>query len=75
MNEENIVEIWSLFKEYLDKKQTPVVAEKFIDLLAEHGVGDEVFKECLSFDSDINLDNAIRYYLDTEDETDSEWDV
>lgn len=76
MNEENIVEIWSLFKEYLDKKQTPVVAEKFIDLLAEHGVGDEVFKECLSFDSDVYLDAAIRYYFDVEDEdeTDSEWD-
>lgn len=76
MNEENIVEIWSLFKEYLEKKQVAVVAEKFVDLLAEYGVSDETFKECLSLETDVYLDAAIRYYFDVEDEdeTDSEWD-
>ena len=35
MNEEHIGEFWSLFKEYIDKKQVDILAEKFIDLLAK----------------------------------------
>ena len=64
MNEEQIVDIWSLFKEYLDKKQSDIVAEKYIDLLADYGVSDEVLKE--SIGSDSLLDEAIGYYLDTD---------
>ena len=31
MTEEEIVDIWNLFKEYIDKKQIEVVAEKYVD--------------------------------------------
>jgi len=75
MNEENIVDIWSLFKEYIDKKQVEVVAEKFVDLLADYGISDETFKESLGSDS--VLDDAIYYYLDidsNEVEEDEDWD-
>lgn len=62
MNEEQIVEIWSLFKEYLDKKQIDIIAEKYVDLLADYGISDEVFKDSLGTDS--VLDEAIGYYLE-----------
>ena len=62
MNEEQIIDIWTLFKEYIDKKQIDIVVEKFVDLLADYGVNDETLKESLGHDSD--LDKAILYYLD-----------
>ena len=78
MNEEQIVELWSLFKEYLDKKQIDIVAEKFIDLLADYGISDEVLKEVIG--TDLILDQAISYYLEidaedfADDDYDNEWE-
>jgi len=75
LSEDQITDVWTLFKEYLDKKQIEVVAEKFIDLLADYGVNDQVFEECLG--SDFDLDNAIKYYLEADycdDDNDDEWD-
>ena len=78
MNEEQIADVWMMFKEYVDKKQVDVVAEKFVDLLADYGISDETFKELLGTDSD--LDHAIGYYLevDTDKEDwygeEDEWD-
>jgi hypothetical protein len=71
MNEEQIADIWVLFREYVDKKQIDLVAEKFIDLLADYGVDDPVFKDCLGIDS--TLDSAITYYLDL-DNIDNDYD-
>jgi len=62
-----LVEIWQLFKEYVDRKQSmDVVAEKFVDLMADYGVDDEEFQNALGADDD--LDQAIQYYLDAESE-------
>lgn len=74
MNEEHISDIWTMFKEYVDKKQIELVAEKYVDLLADYGVSDETFKEVIGTDS--NLDEAIGYYLDLDDvdNDDDEWD-
>jgi hypothetical protein len=74
MNEEHISDIWTMFKEYVDKKQIELVAEKYVDLLADYGVSDETFKEVIGTDS--NLDEAIGYYLelDNEYEDDEDWD-
>ena len=73
MNEEHISDIWTMFKEYVDKKQIELVAEKFVDLLADYGVSDETFKEVLGTDS--SLDEAIGYYLDLDNDDDEEdWD-
>ena len=76
MNEEQIADVWALFKGYCDKKQIDVVAEKYVDMLADYGVSDESFKEILGTDSE--LDTAIGYYLEIDadafiDEED-EWD-
>ena len=50
MSEDQIADIWTMFKEYLDKKQIDVIAEKFVDLLADYGVDDQVFKEAIGHD-------------------------
>ena len=77
MNEEQIADVWSLFKEYLDKKQIDLVAEKYVDLLADYGTDDITFKDCLGVDA--SLDNAIGYFLEIDaedyvDDEDNEWD-
>lgn len=62
LNEEQIADIWNTFKEYIDKKQLDVVAERFVDLLADYGVSDQVFEAAIGIDND--LDDAINYYLE-----------
>jgi hypothetical protein len=66
MNEEQIQEVWTLFKEYLDKKHVETAAERYVDLLADYGIDDHVLIE--SMGSCTTLDNAIKYYLDDEEE-------
>ena len=77
MNEEQIADIWSLFKEYLDKKQIELVAEKYVDLLADYGIDDITLKDCIGVDA--SLDNAIGYFLEIDaedyaDDEDNEWE-
>jgi len=62
-----LVEIWQFFREYMDRKQSmDVVAEKFVDLMADYGVEDEEFQNALGADDD--LDRAIQFYLDVDDQ-------
>jgi hypothetical protein len=75
MDSSQIVDIWMVFKDSIDKKHIEIVAEKFVDVLADYGVSDHTFQQCL--DVDDNLDQAIEYYLDSDvdDEDDyDEWD-
>jgi hypothetical protein len=65
MTEEHIADLWNLFKEYLDKKNIDLAAERYIDLLADYGVDDVTLTSVLGTDK--NLDAAINYYLDIED--------
>lgn len=65
LNEDHIVDIWTGLKEFFDKKQIETVASKYVDILADNGVQDHVFKSAIGGDED--LDAAIEYYLD-------EWD-
>jgi hypothetical protein len=62
MNDENASEVWMLFKQYTDKKQLFLAAEKYIDLLADQGVSDIVLQDAMGMDA--VLDDAIVYYLD-----------
>jgi hypothetical protein len=66
MDETQIVDIWTMFKEYLDKKHVEMAAERFVDLMADFGTDDESFIASLGHDS--NLDTAINYYLDLDGE-------
>ena len=75
MDESQIVDIWTLFKEYMDKKNLDVAAERFVDLLADYGVDDHTLTQVLG--SDNTLDNAINYFLDIDAENyeeDDPWD-
>ena len=74
MDEDQIADIWNLFKNYLDKKQPELVAEKFVDLLVDYGVADLTLKSSLG--NDKLLDAAIQYYLedDSDDDYEEEWD-
>jgi len=72
MNENQIADIWMLFKEYVDKKNLESVAERYIDLLADHGIPDKVMESATGVDDD--LDNAIEYYLDQEDDDEEDYD-
>lgn len=76
MNENQIADIWMLFKEYVDKKALDALAERYVDLLADHGTSDKIVAASAGFDE--TLDAAIEYYLDqdTEAEVDEEdnWD-
>jgi len=66
MNEDQIADVWMMFKEYLDKKHIEMAAERFVDLLADYGISDETFQELLG--TDAQLDSAINYYLELDDE-------
>jgi hypothetical protein len=66
LNETQIGDIWLLFADYIEKKQLELVAERYVDLLADHGVSDKVLQSATGVDE--TLDSAIEYYLDEGDE-------
>jgi hypothetical protein len=66
LNETQIGDIWLLFADYIDKKVVDSVAERYVDLLADHGVTDRVMQAATGVDS--VLDAAIEYYMDEESE-------
>ena len=75
MDESQIVDIWTLFKEYLDKKNQDIAAERFVDMLADYGVDDHTLTQVLGSDS--TLDGAINYFLDIDEdnyEDDDPWE-
>jgi hypothetical protein len=65
LNETQIGDVWLLFVDFIDKKNHESVAERYVDLLADFGVGDRVLQAATGVDS--TLDAAIDYYLDEED--------
>jgi hypothetical protein len=71
LNETQIGDVWLLFADYIDKKQIDVVAERYVELLVDHGVTDRTLQNASGVDS--TLDNAIDYYL--EDDEDDEDDI
>tara|TARA_B110000977_G_C10716552_1_gene353462 strand:- start:215 stop:451 length:237 start_codon:yes stop_codon:yes gene_type:complete len=77
MDETQIVDVWTVFKEYLDKKHIHTAAERYVDLLCDIGVKEETLHEVIGSDSE--LDDAICYYLDMDkddqdEDTDDEYE-
>jgi hypothetical protein len=72
MNENQIADIWMLFKEYLDKKVMSDVAERYIELLSDHHISDKQLEMTIGFDD--TLDDAIQYYLGSENEIDPDFE-
>jgi len=73
LNETQIGDVWLTFIEYIDKKQQEVVAERYIDLLADFGASDRVLQAATGVD-DI-LDQAISYYLNEDEDAEPEDDI
>lgn len=71
LNDTQIADIWLVFADYLDKKQIEIVAERYVDLLADYGVSDKTLQNAQGVDS--VLDNAIDYYLDEDNEEDEDY--
>ena len=70
-----IVDVWTTFKDSIDKKQIDIVAESFVDTCADYGAQDSDFREAIG--SCDHLDSAINYYLDideVDDAEDDDWD-
>jgi hypothetical protein len=74
MDESQVIDVWNMFKEYVDKKHIEIAAERYIDLCADYGVTDQMLIAALGNCS--YLDYAINYYLDidSEDILDEEMD-
>lgn len=76
MDENQVVDIWMVFKESIDKKAVETVAERYIDMCADFGTSDETFNNSLG--ACPILDDAITYYLDdddyVEDDDYDDWD-
>lgn len=70
LNETHIGEIWALFADYIDKKQIDDVAERYVQLLVEHGVSDRKLHNAAGVDA--ALDHAISSHI--EDDHDDEYD-
>jgi hypothetical protein len=75
MNDEQIVELWTMLENYIDKKHLEICVERYLDMIVDFGADDETVKNCLGHST--ALDNAINYYFDI-DELDSydddDWD-
>jgi hypothetical protein len=67
-----IVEVWDLIREYSDKKQYSVIAEKYVNVLGEHGASDKDLENALGHDED--LDAAIKELLEIDADSDDDYD-
>ena len=75
MNEEIAADLWNLFKECLDKKHVEMAAERYVDMLADYGMAEVQLQSMMG--NSKRLDTAIQYYLELDQDEDSdedEWD-
>jgi hypothetical protein len=70
MNENQIADIWMLFKEHLDRKVIHSVAEQYITMLMDHEVSEKQIENAIGFD-DV-LDEAISEQLEILSDEDEE---
>ena len=64
MEEDLIIEIWDVFKEYISDKNKEVAANHFVDMLLGKDVDGTVLKGLIGYDS--YLDDAINLALEDE---------
>jgi hypothetical protein len=70
MDESQIVDVWLVFRDSIDAKKIESVAERYVDLCADLGTDDIVFRDAIGHCAE--LDNAILYYLDDDNEDDDD---
>jgi membrane protease subunit (stomatin/prohibitin family) len=62
MEEDLIIEIWDVFKEYISDKNKDTAANHFVDFLLGKDVETDVLKSLVGYDS--SLDEAIALVID-----------
>jgi hypothetical protein len=72
MDEQLIIGIWDLFKEYIPAKNMDVAANHFVDFLSDNDVSSGVLGGLQGMDS--HLDEAIKVFLKEEEGYDDEID-
>ena len=72
MEEDLIIEIWDVFKEYISDKNKETAANHFVDMLIGKDVEASVLKGLVGYDS--YLDDAIQLALAEEEEEDYDED-
>jgi hypothetical protein len=74
MEEDLIIEVWDVFKEYIPEKNKDTAANHFVDFLLGKDVEQNVLEALVGYDS--HLDDAIDLVLDkdNDDVTDDEND-
>jgi hypothetical protein len=70
MNEQLIIDIWDLFKEYVAPKNLETAANHFVDFLVDNDVDTEMLESLQGLDH--NLDEAIKALLREESGYDDE---
>ena len=71
MEEDLIIEVWDVFKEYISDKNKEVAANQFVDFLLGKDVELNILEGLMGYDT--YLDDAIKLVLD-EQEVDEDFD-
>lgn len=66
METQMLIDVWNLIKSYVPAKDRSIVAEKFVDIAMDNGIEDNDLQEMVGHDDD--LDEAIKYNLDTDED-------
>jgi hypothetical protein len=73
MEEDLIIEVWDVFKEYIPDKHKETAANHFVDFLVGKDVDIETLKNLVGFDS--SLDDAIELVIGEEAQDEAEDDI
>ena len=75
IEEDLIIEMWDVFKEYIPEKNKETAANHYVDFLLGKDVSQSTLESVMNFDP--HLDEAIKLVLDNDeeiDDVDDEWD-
>lgn len=72
MEEDLIIEVWDIFKEYISDKNKDTAANHFVDFLLGKDVEQSVLEAVTGYDP--HLDDAIKLVLDDASDNDGDFD-
>lgn len=75
MNEDLIMDIWDMFKEYVPEKNREGAAAHYVDFLVGQDVDAETLQGLLGYDQhlDLAIESIVELDKDDEDEDEDEW--
>jgi hypothetical protein len=66
MEEQQIIDIWDIFKDYISEKSKDIAANHYIDFLVGQDIDTSIIESLKGYD--IHLDHAIELVLEDEQE-------